>query len=214
MRIALVGAESTGKSTLAAQLAAKFRATGLSVTVVDEVLREWCGREGRTPRRDEQMAIAQEQARRSRQARADVVISDATSVMIAVYSDMLFGDSSLYDFALAHQRSYDVTLLTGLDLPWVADPLRDGPHVREPVDALVRAALTAAGITWHGVYGTGEERVRNALRGIHAAAGNAQANEDGRSMKAWQCEKCSDPQCEHRLFTGLLASKAAGRPPA
>lgn len=214
MKIALVGAESTGKSTLAAELAMKFTAAGLSVAVVDEVLREWCDREGRTPRMEEQMGIAQEQARRAEAARADVVISDATSVMIAVYSAMLFGDESIYDFALAHQRRYDVTLLTGLDLPWVADPLRDGPHVREPVDALVRASLEGAGIAYHVVYGRGEARARNALRGIHAACGNALANADGRPVKAWQCDKCSDPLCEHRLFTGLLASRAAGRPAA
>lgn len=214
MKIALVGAESTGKSTLAGQLGARFTAAGLSVAVVDEVLREWCVREGRTPRMEEQMAIAQEQARRADAARADVVISDATSVMIAVYSAMLFGDESIYDFALAHQRRYDVTLLTGLDLPWIEDPLRDGPHVREPVDTLVRASLEGAGIAYHVVYGQGEERVRNALRGINAASGNAQANADGRPMKPWQCDKCSDPLCEHRLFTGLLASRAAGRPAA
>lgn len=211
MKIALVGAESTGKSTLAAELAMKFTAAGLSVAVVDEVLREWCGREGRTPRMEEQMGIAQEQARRAEAARADVVISDATSVMIAVYSAMLFGDESIYDFALAHQRRYDVTLLTGLDLPWVEDPLRDGPHVREPVDALVRASLEGAGIAYHVVYGRGETRARNALRGIHAARGNAPAGADGRPAKSWQCDKCSDPLCEHRLFTGLLASRAAGR---
>jgi nicotinamide riboside kinase len=211
MRIALVGAESTGKSTLALALAARFEAQGISTAVVGEVLREWCGREGRTPCKDEQEGIAREQARRAGAAKADVVIVDATSLMIAVYSAMLFKDESLYGFAIDHQRAYDVTLVTGLDLPWMEDPLRDGPHVREPVDALVRAALERAGIRYHVVYGRGEQRVRNALRAIYATTGQAALNEDGRPHAAWQCEKCSDPRCEHRLFTGLLASKAAGR---
>ena len=39
-------------------------ASGKTVAVVAEVLRDWCDREGRTPRRDEQAAIAQEQAHR------------------------------------------------------------------------------------------------------------------------------------------------------
>ena len=47
--------------------------------------------------------------------------------MIAVYSDLVFGDRSLYAAAEAAQRRYDLTLLTALDLPWQADGLqRDG----------------------------------------------------------------------------------------
>jgi nicotinamide riboside kinase len=57
--IAIVGAASTGKSTLAAALAARAAAqTGLRCAVVGEFLREWCDRQGRTPRANEQLAIA------------------------------------------------------------------------------------------------------------------------------------------------------------
>ncbi|CAN5478803.1 hypothetical protein BH11PSE7_BH11PSE7_00570 [soil metagenome] len=210
MRIALLGAESTGKTRLAQDLAAHLQAQGRSVAIVPEVLREWCDQQGRTPRQDEQFAIAQEQARRVDAARADIVIADTTPLMIAIYSDMLFADTSLYDFALAHQRSYDLTLVTGLDLPWVADGLqRDGPHVREPVDALLRAALARAGVPYKVVYGAGPQRLENALTAM-AASGAVRSQEA--STWAWSCDKCSDPDCEHRLFTGLLRSKAAGRP--
>ena len=44
MKIALLGAESTGKSRLADELASQLRAQGRSVVVVPEVLREWCHR--------------------------------------------------------------------------------------------------------------------------------------------------------------------------
>ena len=60
-RIALLGAESTGKSHLATALAERLRSQGLSTVVVPEVLRGWCEREGRTPRAHEQAAIALEQ---------------------------------------------------------------------------------------------------------------------------------------------------------
>jgi len=131
-----------------------------------------------------------------------VVIADTTAVMVAVYSAMLFADGSLLQFALQRQRSYHATLVTGLDLPWVADGLqRDGPHVREPVDALVREALGKAGVPYRVVYGSGPERVRNALAAIDALP--APPGLPQRSWK-WTCEKCSDPDCEHRLFTGLV----------
>ena len=47
LRIAMVGAESTGKTTLAAALAARLaQAPGLRVAWVAEVLREWCDARG------------------------------------------------------------------------------------------------------------------------------------------------------------------------
>ncbi len=202
VRIALLGAESTGKTSLAQALATHMRAQGKTVAVIPEVLREWCEREQRTPRPQEQMPIAKEQEHRVDQAAPehDIVITDTTALMVAIYSAMLFEDGSLYRFALARQRGYDFTLLTGLDLPWVADGLqRDGPHVREPVDTLIRQCLGDAGVPYRVVYGSGPERCINALAAIDAQAAPAGI---ARPWK-WTCEKCSDPQCEHRLFTGL-----------
>ena len=212
-RIAVLGAESTGKTRLVADLAGHLRARGKVVAVVGEVLREWCERERRTPRADEQLAIAQEQALRVLQAGpVEIVIADTTPLMTAVYSELLFGDTSLYAFAWAHQRRYDLTLLTGLDLPWVADGLqRDGPQVREPVDALLRAALDSASLSYQVVYGTGPARLDNAFFAINSIANNARLSRattrfdpESSAQWSWPCDKCSDPDCEHRLFTGLL----------
>ena len=210
MKIALLGAESTGKTRLSMELAESLRAQGRSVAVVAEVLREWCLREGRTPRPEEQLPIAHEQERRVDEAaaRADVVIADTTALMVAIYSAMLFEDGTLYRFALDRLRGYDVTLLTGLDLPWVADGLqRDGPHVREPVDALIREALAKAGVPYRVVYGQGSERLRNALAAIAASAPGDDAREARPWTWSWSCEKCGDADCEHRLFTSIVGRK-------
>ena len=208
MKIALLGAESTGKTQLALALAGHFQAQGREAAVVGEVLREWCEREGRTPRPEEQMPIAQEQERRVDIAAeaAEVVIADTTALMVAIYSAMLFKDGSLYRFALERLKTYDAVLLTGLDLPWVADGLqRDGPHVREPVDALVRQGLADGSIPYRVVYGSGTERLTAALRAIGEVVASA-GEEDG-GDRAWTCEKCGDAQCEHRLFTDLLQGR-------
>lgn len=208
VRVALLGAESTGKTTLAHAMADALRAQGFTVNVVEEVLREWCTREGRTPRPEEQLPIAQEQERRVDAAARDaqVVIADTTAVMVAIYSAMLFADGTLYKFALERQRGYDVTLVTGLDIPWIADGLqRDGPHVREPVDALVRDALAQAGVTYRVVYGSGDDRLRNALAPVLQLLGRAPTGDPSAANWTWSCDKCSDPDCEHRLFRRLLA---------
>ena len=211
--MALLGAESTGKTALAQGIQAHFLARGLPTALVPEYLRTWCDAAGRTPRPEEQQGIAQEHARQlSAPTDVRLLVADTTPLMVAVYSDYLFGDRSLYPFALEHQRSYHLTLLTGLDLPWVADGLqRDGAHVREPVDALVRAALDGAGISYRIVYGSGTARLDNALFAINSAATcggikNAQAifRSENVTSRPWACEKCSDPDCEHKLFSGLL----------
>ena len=112
MKIAILGAESTGKTQLAQALSAHWNALGQSALWVPEVLREWCDRESRTPHQHEQWDIVQEQATRVLQAPAvDWLIADTTPLMTAIYSELLFADRTLYDFALEHQRHYDITLV-------------------------------------------------------------------------------------------------------
>ena len=174
--VALLGAESTGKTTLAAEVGAVLAARGRRVEVVGEALREFCDRQARTPRRDEQAAIAAAQSERIDAAagRAEIVVADTSALMIAVYSDFVFADESLYASALAAQRRCDLTLVTALDLPWRPDGLqRDGAHVRAPVDALLRAALAGAGIAVTTVDGVGTDRAEAALRAIDAALASA-----------------------------------------
>jgi nicotinamide riboside kinase len=214
LRIAIVGAESTGKSTLAVDLAEALRTqTGLAATAVPEWLRAWCEREGRTPRPEEQAAIAAEQQRRIDEAadRHAIVVCDTTPLMTAVYSRLLFDDRSLDAPAVAWQRSAALTLLTANDLPWVADGLqRDGPHVREPVDALLRELLIGHGLPFASVAGLGPARLAAAMDAVAPLARALAAPRRGLftrldarnaepAARAWSCEFCDDPGCEHRL---------------
>ena len=215
MKIALLGAECTGKTQLAGELAAHLHAQGRRAEPVPEVLREWCVREGREPRPEEQLPIAREQEARVDAAllQADIVIADTTALMVAIYSGMAFEDGELFGFALERQCRYDITLLCALDLPWVADGLhRAGPDVRESVDSQIRDALERAGVPYRMVYGNGGERLRNGLAAISSAPPADDPAYGAARRWKWSCEKCSDPDCEHRLFTGLSASRAAGRP--
>jgi nicotinamide riboside kinase len=214
LRIALLGAESSGKSVLGRLLERHFVAQGKSVQHIPEYLRTWCEERRRTPREAEQLSIATEQIRQINAAPlCDYLIADTTPLMVAAYSDLLFDDTSLYDLALQYQRSFDVTLLMGLDIPWVADGIqRDGPQMREPVDAKIRAALARGGISYQVVYGSGEARLQHALRCLKtttedlAVQSTSQQKPENQVQKLrnWVCERCSDPECEHRLFQDLL----------
>lgn len=212
LKIALLGAESTGKTQLAQALADSLRARGHNVALVPEWLRTWCDQAGRTPRADEQLDIARTQAAHIAQvpAATEYLLADTTPLMTAVYSDLLFGDDTLYPLAWELQRGFDMTLVTGLDLPWVADGLqRDGLHMREPVDARLRAALARGSIAYQVVYGRGGTRTAHALHAIDSIAVSADTSSasdlfSSNKSWVWNCEKCSDPVCEHRLFSGLL----------
>jgi nicotinamide riboside kinase len=204
VKIALVGAESTGKTTVARALAAHFTAEGRRAIVADEALRAWCERERREPRPDEQLPIAQEQERRvdAAAAAADIVIADTTALMVAIHGGLLFPDDPVLRFALERQRGYDLTLVTGLDLPWVDDGLHRDASSRERIDQLVRSLLEQAAIAYRVVYGSGEERLRNALACLPEPLRPSDASP--RRAWTWQCDKCSDPDCEHRLFRSLV----------
>lgn len=206
--VAILGAESTGKTTLAAALGDALAMQGLRICVVDEYLREFCERHGRTPRRDEQTAIADEQWRRIEAAAidADVVIADTTPLMTAIYSDFVFGDTTLYAGALQRQARCALTLVTGLDIAWQPDGLqRDGPQVRVPIDALLRGALDRASLAYALVYGAGEARLATALRAAQPVLGIAPtpADEPAPPRLRGRCRECLQPDCEHRLFTTL-----------
>lgn len=212
MIIALLGAESTGKTALAHALAQQLQRQGKDAVAVDEYLREWCAVHGRTPQQHEQAGIAVEQQKRIAAAAAQhsMVVADTTALMTAVYSDYVFGDRSLYAQAVAQHAICDMTLVTGLDVPWQPDGIqRDGEHARAPVDALLREALNQAQIVYSTVYGLGQQRLDNAINSIATRAINTWTN-DQNSTKKWvpMCDKCSDPDCEHLLFTQLAETAA------
>jgi HTH-type transcriptional regulator, transcriptional repressor of NAD biosynthesis genes len=211
-RIAIVGAESTGKSWLARELHTVLRERGARVHWVEEHLRVWCEREQRMPQAHEQHTIARTQAENVLAIASGIVIADTTPLMTAIYSHHFFADESLYAMALEHQRLYHMTLVTGLDLPWQAQWLRDSPHSQGRIDALLRQSLMRAGMGFQVVYGQGLVRLNNALLALGLPPEDEQAwqrRQDAQhalnaGRTAWLCEKCSDPECEHRLFTGLL----------
>lgn len=215
LTVTLLGGESTGKTTLAQSLYRRLNAQGIDTALVPEHLREWCAAQGRAPQSHEQSALAHEQSRRVDEAAAQpgvrVVIADTAPLVIAAYSELYFNDLSLYTGAIAWQRRVGLTMLMGLDLPWVSDGLfRESPAVREATDAALRHQLQTAELPYQTVYGRGEARSRQALRAIGAALGRTLTPSDPgwpQGRRPWNCDNCSDPGCEHRLFTQLLSQR-------
>ena len=227
IRVALLGAESTGKTSLSQHITKALLAQGQMAVYVPEVLREWCQMNGRTPALHEQRQIAQQQAERIFSIREGWVIADTTPLMTAVYSDYVFKDLSLYEAALGLQAQFDLTLVMGLDVAWVPDGLqRDGEHVRQPVDHLIRQAMAKKQLPFKVIYGQDQARLNAALLAISQGISNlnepldlkfsapglqlTQAQREvsqyglNQGKTVWRCDLCSDSECEHRLFSDLL----------
>lgn len=206
--VAILGAECTGKSTLAAALVARLQADKTAALHLTEYLREWCDANGRTPLAHEQAHIAIVQSQRLATASlmaADggIVIADTTPLMTAVYSEVYFCDTSLYPYALEQQRAYALTLLTGMDIAWVPDGIqRDSESARKTVDRRLREVLTQHRIAFTTIYGQGTSRTDSALQAI--AYQTAGPRTGPQSDWKWTCDKCSDADCEHRMFSRLI----------
>jgi len=212
MKIAILGAECSGKTTLAKRLAAELTRQGFSACFVAEALREWCDRNQRTPKANEQTDIAKLQIQRIQDAPAvDYLIADTTALITAIYSEIIFNDPSLYPLALENQQSFDLTLVMGLDLLWVADGIqRDGVAIQSEFDAKLRLVLQRQGIGFSVIYGSGDERFNNAMTAVATISKVQHLPQEKTTRQSpwqWVCEKCSDAQCEHRTFTALLEAK-------
>lgn len=102
-----------------------------------------------------------------------------------------------------------MTLLMGLDLPGAgAQQLRE--------DSLMRQALSLTQAPFKIVYGRGMDRLNNALLALGLTHDPTQTGQGRESLQfninqgrdAWQCNDCSDPACEHKLFTSLLGKRS------
>lgn len=168
--ICLIGAECTGKTTLAQALAARMG--GLWVP---EYLRAFTHAQGRTPLHAEQARILQEQLRlqdatleQARQQQRAWVFCDTAPLLTAVYSDCVFGDDSQYPHALTLHARYTRTLLLEPDIPWVADGLqRDGEAMRATVHARILRCLQDAALPTTCIAGDAEQRLQTAMAAIN-----------------------------------------------
>jgi len=176
--ICLMGAECTGKTTLARELAGHFG--GLWVP---EYLRDFCALQGRSPKPDEQPDILQVQLERQAHATATArrqglrhVFCDTSALQTAIYSDFYFSDASLYPLAHAQHANYKLTLLLTPDLPWQADGVqRDSASVQDRVHTLIARELGNR-YAWVGIAGSGLTRLAAAIKAVN---GLGQSGPDG-----------------------------------
>ena len=131
-RVAILGAESSGKSILAEALAKRF-----DTVWVPEYLREFVDVHQRVPREEEQILIARTQVQSEQeqfQHAKTWLFCDTSPLMTAIYSRHYFKHADAELEQLEQSHAYDFTIVTAPDFPWSGDGLqRDSAAVRQRI---------------------------------------------------------------------------------
>jgi NadR type nicotinamide-nucleotide adenylyltransferase len=166
-RVTLFGAESTGKTTLSAQLARHF-----DTVVAPEYGRfhtEAFGADATTPEDMRQIVMGHLAGVSAASLRANrVLIEDTDPVLTAVWSDTLAGSRDPWFDAY---RDYpDLYLFCDIDLPWVDDGTRyfHDPAVRRNFHLACERELTSRGVNFVRIQGTPEQRRAKAVEAVEA----------------------------------------------
>ncbi|HEX4682315.1 MAG TPA: ATP-binding protein [Gemmatimonadaceae bacterium] len=168
-RVVLTGSESTGKSTLAARLAAHYAAE-----LVPEFVRTYAEqKDGGIDFRDHgpiargQMALEDEHIARTR----GLVIQDTDLLSTVVYCDHYFGRCPTWIVGAAAARKPDLYMVCEIDLPWIEDGVRDRGHMREEMQQLFRDAVAASGVPRVVITGDADARFAAATAAIDRLIG-------------------------------------------
>ena len=167
-RICLTGAECTGKSRLAEELARHF-----GTVWVPEFAREYAERVARPLTYLDVAAIAEGQMRLEVGLVAGLAILDTDLISTVVYSRHHYGACPEWIVAEARKRRADLYLLLDIDVLWIADGARDSGARRGELHEEFRRALQEFGAKFVLISGTWEERRQRAIdavRGVGRAA--------------------------------------------
>jgi HTH-type transcriptional repressor of NAD biosynthesis genes len=163
-RVCVLGAESTGTTTLAKELAER-----LETVWVQEFGREYSevklAKNEMEWRTEEFSMIAEEQTRREDAAARlanRVLICDTNAFATVLWHRRYMGSHSAAVEGIARRGRCDLYLLTGDEIPFVQDGLRDGEHIRHEMHGWFEEALAGQGVPWRLLRGTREQRLLEA----------------------------------------------------
>lgn len=167
-KIVLLGPESSGKSTLAAGLAAHFNAEWLP-----EPARLFLEKSaGRYAYADlYEIALLQQQSemhmeKKSKDAQSSFLFLDTNLLMIQVWSEIVFGRCDNRILTAVSRLQYDHYFLCRPDIPWQPDPFREHPALkdRERIFSHYLAMLHSQHVPFTILGGSLEQRMNQALQ--------------------------------------------------
>lgn len=164
LRIALIGPESTSKSTLSEQLAKHYQTVW-----VPEHARAYLKKINRAYTLDDVLLIAKEQLRQETELMLHAnhfIFVDTELIVSKVWCMDVFHAQAAWIDAAIINHPYDFYLLTYPDLPWEPDPLRENPHRRMFFFNWYEKELKKINANYAIIKGTNEQRLKNSVNAI------------------------------------------------
>ncbi|WP_343488129.1 ATP-binding protein [Allomuricauda sp. d1] len=169
VKIVLYGPESTGKTTLAQQLANHYDTVWVPEYARDYLQKKWdeqqkvCELKDLLPIAEGQIRLENDLSKKANK----VLICDTDILETKVYSEAYFDgycDPLLEKYALLNH--YDFYFLTDIDVPWVKDDLRDRPDQRKEMFDLFKTTLEKYQRSFVILKGNENERFQKAVTQI------------------------------------------------
>ena len=160
--IVITGPESTGKSTLAGQLAAYF-----NTQWVPEFARTYIGKLNKPYSENDLLEIAKgqlEQEEKTINNSELPVFLDTSLEVIKIWSEYKYGRCHPWILEKYIKQKHDLYLLCVPDIPWQFDPQRENPSEREEIFNLYHQELKEQNTNFVLVSGLKEKRLKNALQ--------------------------------------------------
>ncbi|MEO6303857.1 MAG: ATP-binding protein [Bacteroidia bacterium] len=163
IKIAIIGAESTGKSELCEALAKHY-----NTHCVPEYAREYFNHSDLYNYTKEDLVII---AKKQIEKENDLIkkahrflFCDTTLITLKIWAELEFKQTPDFIEQNLFKIKYDHYLITANDMPWKEDPLRQNKFSREMIFEMNKAEVEKLKTPYHVIKGLNEERKNNAIR--------------------------------------------------
>jgi NadR type nicotinamide-nucleotide adenylyltransferase len=171
-RVVILGPESTGKTSLSAQLAEHY-----GTRWVPEYAREYLMKKGMNYDYNDLLTIAKGQLALETKIESELLSEDIPSGLIVVDTNMYvmqvwceFVFQKCHSWILEQivERTYDLYLLCNIDLPWVKDELREYPNIESRIKLyhMYKEILVSQNVPWVEISGDYATRFKTATAAI------------------------------------------------
>ena len=171
-KIVAIGPESTGKSTLCEQLADHFKTSWCP-----EYAREYLNTNGVKYKYNDLIKITKDQLKLEDNfvqnmqliAHSSKLFFDTNMCVMKVWYEYVFGKCEHLVLDEIASRKYDLYLLCNIDLPWVAEDMREYPDKQPRIELfnMYKDLLINQTTPWVEINGNYDERLQIAINAVN-----------------------------------------------
>ncbi len=159
LNIAIIGPESSGKSTLCKYLSKHFDGA-----YFNEFARPYLESKNGKYQFEDLETIARKQNEERKNITKSINFFDTENISLKIWSDYRYGKTSDYILQLIQEQKFDFYLLCEPDLPWEYDLLRENPNDRYELFEIFKKELIQNKFPYGIINGNEQIRMENAVK--------------------------------------------------